>query len=285
MTWNQSDLMDRATNNRKGIYTQETAITPEMASRWLVSSNSRNRPFIPNRIAAYAHIMIAGKWMLTHQGIAFDEFDELVDGQNRLSAVVLAGVTVRMLVTRGISRESMGSIDNGKPRTTADSLGLMGEDCSQQSVAVMKALLASYRHERGTPSGFPSGEFVLKTFHSAMAESIRFATYSPSVKRLSHACFVASMAAAWHTQDRERISSFKAQVRSGIVTCEEDNAAIRIREVLLSGVLSNGGHSKRYELFLKSCAALGAYLARRPITKLYSRSSARFPIPSVGGVK
>jgi hypothetical protein len=274
-----------ARNGQDGMYSQMEAITPEMASRWLESNNQSNRNFIPGKIVLYAADMVSGQWRPTHQGIAFDCFGKLRDGQNRLAAIVRSGVTVVMMVTRNLPYESMDSIDVGKSRTTADVLHLMGELCSRDTVAVMKAMLVSYRSQRGTASNILSNNSTLQTFHKAMAESIEFASYCPKKNRLSHACFIASMAAAYHTQPREMIARFKSQVDSGVVTSEKDNAAIRMRELLLDGRVSSGGGANRVEMFLRSCTALRAYIERRPISKLMCRDGARFPIPDVDGVK
>jgi len=43
--------------------------------------------------------MKAGRWKLTHVGIAFDINNVLQDGQHRLWAVVFSGRTVEMSVT------------------------------------------------------------------------------------------------------------------------------------------------------------------------------------------
>lgn len=60
--------------------------------------------------------------MFTHQGIAFSEDGLGIDLQHRLNAVILSGVTVRMMVTEGISREAFEAIDQHERRSMADSL-------------------------------------------------------------------------------------------------------------------------------------------------------------------
>lgn len=227
-----------------------------------------------------------GKWRLTHQGIAFDEFGHLSDGQNRLMAIVEAGVPVRMWVFRGVPRESMDAIDIGKNRTAADTLHFLGEQCSRDSVAVARAMLVAYRAQRGATYNLrcPTSNDTLRLFHRAMHEAIEFGSFSPKIKRLGHACFAAAIASAWWTEDRGILAAFKDHVASGVVTSDSDNAAIRIRELLLSGTLAHGGNTARTELFLRSCTALRAYLERRPLSKLYCRQDAAFPLPDVDGV-
>ena len=272
--------------NGKSMQAEVVTITPEMAARWL-EANVNNRTPIQFRIKAYADEMRAGRWRLTHQGIAFDELGHLSDGQNRLMAIVEAGVPVRMWVFRGVPRESMDAIDIGKNRTAADTLHFLGETCSRDSVAVARAMLAAYRVQRGATYNirWHTSNETLRLFHRAMHEAIDFGSYTPKIKRIGHACFAAAIACAWWTEDKGMLQAFKDHVASGVVTSDSDNAAIRIRELLLSGTLASGGNLARTELFLRSCTALRAYLERRPLSKLYCRQDSAFPLPDVDGVQ
>lgn len=103
-------------------------VTPEMAKRWL-ANNFRNRPLAEDTVIAYSRDMLAGAWVPTHQGIAFNDRDELIDGQHRLHAIIRAGVTVRMMVTFGLASKIEGSqmttmdaVDRGRTRSVADQL-------------------------------------------------------------------------------------------------------------------------------------------------------------------
>ena len=101
---------------------QET-ITPEVAKQYL-EHNTGNRRLNRSSVESLAREIREGRWQLTHQGIAFDENGVLIDGQHRLSAVVLANTSVEMMVARGIkpSENNIFAIDNGKKRTVRDML-------------------------------------------------------------------------------------------------------------------------------------------------------------------
>lgn len=102
--------------------TKIMSVTPELAAQWL-GHNQGNRVIRPARVAAMVADMQAGKWKLTHQGVAFDQDGNLLDGQHRLTAIVKSGVTVDMLVTTGMDREdTLMAMDSGKSRTAIDSL-------------------------------------------------------------------------------------------------------------------------------------------------------------------
>lgn len=88
-------------------------ITPELAKYWLENFNNVNRVKKKSGIAFLAEEITAGRHVLTHQGIGFGIDGELYDGQHRLEAIVLAGVPVQMLVTRGLSARARDVIDSG----------------------------------------------------------------------------------------------------------------------------------------------------------------------------
>lgn len=101
-------------------------VTPDMARTYL-KSNTHNRPLDAARVSKYAADMRAGRWLVSPETISFDEHGVLLNGQHRLGAIVESGVTVKMLIVMGMSPESLLIIDRGKPRTTAQNVGLMGK--------------------------------------------------------------------------------------------------------------------------------------------------------------
>lgn len=102
-------------------------ITPEIARRYLETS-AGNRHVRPTNVAALAGAMRRGEWKVSHQGIAFDSSGSLRDGHHRLSAVIESGVSVPMMVTRGLSPEATEVMDIGAKRTLGDALGLVREE-------------------------------------------------------------------------------------------------------------------------------------------------------------
>lgn len=111
-----------------GLRSQWMDVTPEIAQRWL-ENNFRNRPIAEDVVAAYARDMTNGIWVPTHQGVAFNDQDALIDGQHRLHAIVRCGKTVRMMVTFGLPSKiegaemtTMDAVDRGRTRSVADQL-------------------------------------------------------------------------------------------------------------------------------------------------------------------
>lgn len=83
---------------------QVIRVTPELAERWL-KNNGKNRSISIPHVKRLATAMLSGKWSLNGQTICFDESGRLLDGQHRLSAVVMSGVTVEMVIATDVVDE------------------------------------------------------------------------------------------------------------------------------------------------------------------------------------
>lgn len=99
------------------------SITPEIAREYL-SHNVNNRRIKAATVQALVRDIKNGDFVLTHQGIAFDEDGTLIDGQHRLQAVITAGTPVRMMVTRGLSKRALMVVDRGNTRSLSDIMNI-----------------------------------------------------------------------------------------------------------------------------------------------------------------
>lgn len=100
-------------------------VTPEIAAEWL-RFNTLNRPKKMGKIPIYAADMKDGRWPVTGATIAFGRSGRLLDGQNRLQAIIDSNCTIRVLIVRGLSDDIFDVIDNGARRTTSDVLIIEG---------------------------------------------------------------------------------------------------------------------------------------------------------------
>jgi hypothetical protein len=126
-------------------------IGPEVAADYL-KSNIDNRRIRRAAVARFAADMRAGRWRQTHQGISFGGDGRILDGQHRLMAIVAAGVTVRMLVTRGQDPDNFTVIDHGKVRNTADAFGIRFALADPRAAAATtRAVICRARHSNGVP--------------------------------------------------------------------------------------------------------------------------------------
>jgi len=107
------------------MYSRTETITPEIAEEYLQRNIENNRKIKPKAIANYARDIKTGKWQLSHQGIAFNQSGNLIDGQNRLRAIIKAGIPTEIYVTYDVPDETTIQ-DRGVPRSTSDVLRMSG---------------------------------------------------------------------------------------------------------------------------------------------------------------
>jgi len=122
------------------LRTEVRTVSPELAREWLDRKNNKNRPLSRQSVAHLARAIERGEWQLTHQGIAFDEDDVLIDGQHRLAAIEKSGTPVQMSVTYGVPRAAFTVMDTGRKRTGRDALTLAGETNSTHLAAALRGL-------------------------------------------------------------------------------------------------------------------------------------------------
>lgn len=155
-------------------------VTPAMAEAWLASAAGLpQRHLTPGRVRQFASAMTRGQWRVTHQGIAIDPDGVLIDGQHRLSAVVLSGVTVQMMVAYDVPRETFDAFDTGQARTTASTLHIAGIVDANATAAAARLILTYDQigeTKRSAHSDIRSGATtrdVLNFIESSRGETLR----------------------------------------------------------------------------------------------------------------
>lgn len=271
-------------HHNTGVTTEKILVTPAMAQEWL-GRNVGNRNINAVRVDLFVRLIRDGKFHLTHQGLAFYADGDLADGQTRLTAILKAGVSVLMFVTRGLPRSAIHAIDGGRPRSLHDVIHFLGVGLSKNHVAVCRVLWAQYELQRRENASSWNCHAVetdsFAQFAIAAADAVEFAMPAWKKKGLTHACYVGSVASAWFTQDRDCLDRFKQLICDGVGAERHETAAITLRDFLLTSPLLNGGNRARQEIFVRSCTALRAFLDRRPLSKLYARPEAVFDIPNI----
>jgi hypothetical protein len=124
-------------------------VTPDLATRWL-KANFGNRPVSDDTVNAYARDAVAGMFLTTHQGIAFNDKDELIDGQHRLLGIVKSGVACVLMASfgwvseiKGRAMKRMDVIDRGRPRSVADQLKIQHGLKNGSAIAQITTQLAN----------------------------------------------------------------------------------------------------------------------------------------------
>lgn len=124
-----------------GITIEGVMVTPDLAAEWL-THNTHNRSLKPTYRQRYAADMQTGEWTWTGEPIRFAADGRLLDGQNRLHALIDAEVTLPMLVIRGLPAEAQDDMDTGAPRKFADVLKLRGEPNANHLAALVRRVAA-----------------------------------------------------------------------------------------------------------------------------------------------
>lgn len=124
-------------------------IDREKALKMLSRNTARNRKLSQATVKGYAAEMLAGRWAVTHQGIALSADGTLVDGQHRLAAIVLITEThpdfsIEMLVIRGADENDFGRMDVGNKRSAAQ---FMGGTSSTLRAAFARVVLQAYLND------------------------------------------------------------------------------------------------------------------------------------------
>lgn len=122
------------------IETRLETITPELATEYL-SHNNRNRTIRRVDVDTYVREIKRGTFVTTHQGIAFDEDGNLIDGQHRLMAIAMAGSPVQMMVTRGMLPSALTVVDRGASRTMRDVMCLEDHGDADNSAMMRSTMM------------------------------------------------------------------------------------------------------------------------------------------------
>lgn len=246
MTMAQTDLF---------LDTQVIEITPQQAALWLEAANIHNRPLKMGRCQILADAIRRGEWVLNGDAIRFCTSGQLLDGQHRLQAIVIAGKPVKSLVVRGLQPGTFTTIDtNRSPRSATDVLALSGVN-HYATVAPAARLLHAYRlygnpYENSTEKA-PTADQVL-----AAAQTPGLVEIAAKVKygRFSRRYLGAGLATfAWHVFREyrpEHADAFFSKLESG-VGLEEGSPILLLRERLTTQA---GPHERLRPL------AKGAYL-------------------------
>lgn len=260
-------------------YNRVIEVTPELAAKWL-EGNTHNRALRPAAVERYAADMLAGRWGLTHQGIAFDDNGVLLDGQHRLWAIIEANMSIKFRVFFNESPSARWFTDTGNPRKNVDVLALTGE-----SGAVTEPHLATIRFMLAGPSArsvrrSPSEEADQYGRHrEAVDFALKYLGRSCRRRGLATAPIRAVIARAYYYADHRKLSHFCDVLRGGIPGSETDHIVIALREFLTRSHNPGGGESIERVRYSKTQWALRQFLDGRLPKKLLGTDVDLFPLP------
>lgn len=253
------------------------SVTPTLATNWLENANTRNRPVSDAVVRRYARDMKAGNWQLSHQGIAFDPHGVLLDGQQRLWAVVEADVPVEMYVWLNISPETLLIIDGGRSRNMVDHLRLGGGlgSITKEHLAVLRCMLG-----RGLEVSMTADE--AREYYREHERAILFAMEhlptSRATKGITTADTRSVVARAWYSAPADKLAEFCHTLRSSVARRDIHESVIMLRSYLCT--VPPHDRNDRRDRYRKVERILLAFLKEESLTRLSSSGAELFPLPN-----
>lgn len=272
------------------VTTELVRVTPEIAQSWLATYNTHNRGLRPNHVEAMSRDMRNGNWQMNGEAIKFALDGTLLDGQNRLSAVVASGATVEMLVVRGLNRESQESMDVGAKRSMADVLKLRGEKNHTDLAAAVRGValweMGMVRTKIGLTSSKATPAELLETLerHPEIREHI------PIVQKLATKFGIpkgigAALMVEFYRLNESDAFFFFERLLSGH-DHEEGDPIYALREWLIDQSKRRATltpHLRAYQFAAIICKAWNKYQDGEPVLRLTFRMGGpnpeEFPIP------
>jgi hypothetical protein len=126
---------------REGVFVVEEFLTPALA-RFLLDNNPQNRPVGRRKVEEMAEDMRHGRFdSLNGQTFHISICGLLNDGQHRLHAKLeSAAADIKFRFMFGLPREARLTIDQGRPRTAGDYLGMSNHSQGAAAAAVATLL-------------------------------------------------------------------------------------------------------------------------------------------------
>ncbi|MEG9482804.1 hypothetical protein V6W59_11100 [Mannheimia sp. HC-2023] len=260
------------------IVTQIITVTPEMAKEWLEKHNNQNRSLNIERAKVYKDIILSNNWIITHQGIAFSDDGELIDGQHRLKGIELAGIPVKVMVTKGLTFADTKAIDNGRVRSMQDQLRIAGySELSTLGAAILKIL--ADKGGAKSPNIFRYEDYFIRNkgmvlFGQHLGRNTK--------KGITTAPILAALAVCSLHFGEEEVERFMKMLVTGIMPDDRkagDVTAIKFREHLLSLDIRAHGSAERKSLMKKTMRAFKNYAEGKAIKQIKLPEEFDFKIP------
>lgn len=258
------------------VVTIEKTITPSYARKVIDAANIKNRRHRQWWIDLLASIITQGKWVLTHQGIAFYEDGRLADGQHRLLAIINANCPVKCLVTTGLSPEAIFGIDQGIDRDAIDIggvMGTLGNDLNHRCIATARVMMMGFGAVAWRPRMMAIAD-VLK-FADQHAEAILFASCL-KLGLCNNAVIRGVIGRAHYTVEEAVLERFASILAGGVTESRASDGARLLLRLYTSEKSTFNASAGRAALYAKASSALRAFVQGRQLSKLSSAESEVF---------
>lgn len=107
-------------------------VTPSVAKK-IMNGNTANRIITVNKYKKLVRDLNNGNQVLTTDGVGVDVNGVVVNGQNRLKAIIETGVPMELIVARNLSPRARDMVDTGTPRSFKQSLEMNDLCCKRDN--------------------------------------------------------------------------------------------------------------------------------------------------------
>lgn len=253
----------------------DVMVDPDTAMIWL-RRNRHNRKVSNGTVQRYADDMLAGNWPYTHQGIAFDRYGELLDGQHRLHAIIASGCTIPMQVSVNMPPEVKRAIDQGKSRTCADVAALETKTAVEEKMAaVAMKMLASVNLMKYSGTRTEKVDFIIQHLQAIIFSLERI----PQKHRVAYASVRAVIARAFYSGDHAKIERFCSILRDGGYGPGEE-FVFSLREYICKRGCRTLIDAR--DIYQRTEWALFKFLNGESPKQLHATDKELFPLPSIG---
>ena len=212
-------------------------ITAPIAERLLASEPTRQRHPTPARIDMYRRDILNERWSINGETIKLSDTDKLIDGQNRMMAVIRAdlakkGAFIDTWVIVGLDEHAaMMSIDTGKSRTLNDVLRLLDVKYLA-NVSSSLRIITAYETHNSLSRPNTSVRECIETFNhydAVVMESCRRVWNHFKLYSRGSASFIHITGTLNHQQ--EQAEQFLGSLQSG-VNLNRNSPILTLREML-----------------------------------------------------
>lgn len=255
----------------KTPYTRTVLVSPGMAEGWLLKNKS-NRPLRRLTIVKYSRDMINGLWLVNSDCLAFDVEGNLINGQHRLMALILAGVSIEFQVTYDLQAQAGMTMDQGIGRTATDIAHFCGLDTVNKTQTAIAKILSPQRRPSGTE------QYSVLIRHLDAIQEV-YSWFYKTRRHINIALVMAPIVRAWYSHDHDKLKRFAQILLEGE---SNENAPYEKTAIILRDFLQDSkvvsGRDMIPEVYGKVERALFAFLNGQRLLKLYKTEDELFPL-------
>jgi hypothetical protein len=266
------------------IATSIEVVTPDVARNWL-SVNTANRAINKKLVDRLSSQMKRGEFVTNGEAIIFSDDNRLIDGQHRLNACVLSGVSFRSVVVRGVHHNAFYTIDTGSARTAADALQILGSKNAAQLAAAAKAAIVLDSEHPNFAGFVPHSEIIdwIEKNSDIRDWTSWFCANSKNRALAEPSLLISISCLASRRFDPERVRHFFQSCHDGIGLDKTDPAYV-LRERLIANRTGKSRLPKR-DVAALIIKALLYQMAGKKMTLLRWSPNTNEPFPMIKAVE